>query len=206
MRYILIFGLLIMARVSHSQNYLNQKYDNQRIIFDALSRGCYNLDPNDTIYWLGALFDFTGDTLRLSGVERVTEETEYIKYWTYDNAAQICHTDGKIGAYFNGYQLWDRYGDSTNLDVFTSFQPYPYSTIFGKSNSLILPMPDQEATYMLIGTNDYQFDPTYRTEAAEGLTAVVFKISENERIEINNRWIQVINATCPWLLINCKCT
>lgn len=184
MRYLILLGLLIQAVFSHGQNYINQKYDNQRFFFDVISRGCYNLDPDDTIYWLGTLFDFTGDTLRLSGVERVTEETEYIKYWTYTNAAQICHTDGKVGAYFNGYQLWDRYGDSTNLDVFRSFLPYPYSTIFGHNNSLILPMPDQEATYMLIGTNDYQYDPIYRTEAAEGLTSVVFKMDVNGIIKI----------------------
>ena len=92
----------------------------------------------------------------------------------------------------------DRYGDSTNLDVFTSFEPYPYSTIFGNNNSLILPLPDHGGEYALIGTNDYQYEPNYFTEAAEGLTSVIFNIDANGRIKIKKIIPEFFHGKMPY--------
>jgi len=196
--YNILLVLLLYATLAPAQNYINQRYDRQRILMDALSGGCYNLDPSDTVYRIGTLFDFNDDTLRMSAIDTFTSATTEIVYSIHSNASQICHTDGKIAAYFNGRTLWDRYARKIQLDVFGAFQPFPYSSIYGYNSSVILPMPDKKDDYILIGVNDYQYDPIYRTDAPEGLSSVEFGIDSAARLHIGRVEPRLIKDKLPF--------
>ena len=56
--FLSIFFVLVFSIQLKSQDYLNQRYDRQKLILDKLTLGCVNLDPLDTLIRIGNLFDF----------------------------------------------------------------------------------------------------------------------------------------------------
>ena len=202
--FFLCFTLIYISL--NAQNYLNQKYDRQRIIMDALSGGCYNLDPNDTVYRIGTLFDFNDDTLRMQAIDTFINQNIPVKYWTYGNNAQICDTAGRIAAYFNGSQLWDRYGNAILLEVFGYFQPFPYSSKYSYNNAIILPVPDKQDEFILICVNDYQMEGLpYNSIAPEGLTSVRFKLLPDGRLSIGTIVPSILKDKLPFFGVLSAC-
>ena len=49
----ILWMLLLCPSLSFGQNYIDQKYDNQRYIVDALTSGCQNFDVTDSTIRVG---------------------------------------------------------------------------------------------------------------------------------------------------------
>ncbi len=185
MKIILLFLISIFC-INHGfgQNYIDQKYDRQRIIMDRLSSGCSNLDPNDTVIKIGTIFDFRHDSLELRVIDTLIDPDQEIKYYTLGNVSQICNEKGELLAYFNGAELWDRFGKKQILNIFYDEESKEYGSVYSFANSVILPFPEKQKTYVLINTNDFNFDPLSGVTMAEDFSAIIFKEKNDGSLEI----------------------
>ncbi len=184
MRYLIVLVLLFENSYVIAQDYIDQKYDRQIIVTDILTTGCSNIDTSDKIYRVGTLFDFNSEELKMSVLDTNRGDGQPLKYWVKTNASQIANKEGKLTAFFNGRGLWDRNANFIELPVFGSFLPNPYYSINGYSNSLILPIPSKENTYILLSVNNHKFDSIYFANPAETVTIVQFEEQSDGSLNI----------------------
>ncbi len=185
MRLIIVPLILIYnLNLASGQNFIDQKYDRQRIIMDYFASGCTNLDPNDTVIKVGTIFDFRNDTLEMRVADTINVPNQEVKYFTLGNASQICNEEGELLAYFNGAELWDRFGKKQILNIFYDEESKEYGSVFGDANSVILPFPGIEKQYILINANDFNYDPISGVTMAEDFSAVIFNEKNNGSLDI----------------------
>jgi hypothetical protein len=184
MRYLLSV-FMVLPFLVFGQDYIDQRYDRQRILMPNVGGGCYNLDPNDKIYRIGTLFDFNDDTLRMMAVDTM-RQGQPLKYYTIFNVSQICNKEGKLVAYFNGQELWDRYGNKILLEQYYSVEENSYPSRYDINGSIILPFPGRDSTYVLVSTDDHRFDNISGVTLAEDFSAVIFKERYDGLLQIMN--------------------
>ena len=185
MRLIIVPLILIYnLNLASGQNFIDQKYDRQRIIMDYFASGCTNLDPNDTVIKVGTIFDFRNDTLEMRVADTINVPNQEVKYFTLGNVSQICNEEGELLAYFNGAELWDRFGKKQILNIFYDEESKEYGSVFGDANSVILPFPGIEKQYILINANDFNYDPISGVTMAEDFSAVIFNEKNNGSLDI----------------------
>lgn len=183
-KYLFVLISICSSFLVCAQDFKDQKYDRQIIVTDKLTTGCLNLDSTDKIYRIGTLFDWNTDILLMTATDTNRLDGKPPKYWVMTTSTQISNKEGRFLAYYNGKELWDRYGEPIPLIVFGSFPPEPYESIHGYSNCLILPWPTRDSNYILLAVNNYQFDPIYFTSSGETITLIKFKESKDGKIEI----------------------
>ena len=167
-----VIYLLAASSSLSAQDYINQRYDRQRIIMPALGGACPNLDSSNHVYINGVRFDFRSDSLQMIAVDTFVSQA-IIPYYTINEAAQICNKQGQIAAYFNGGELWDRNEHKIIIDMFKyASSTMNFALAYNYNSCLILPMPLSESQYVLIGTDDYHYDRIYGVEAGKQLSAV----------------------------------
>ncbi len=185
---LIIVPLLLIVSLNHAfgQNYIDQKYDRQRIIMDRFSSGCTNLDPNDSIIKIGTIFDFREETLKISAADSIREPNQAIKFFSIANASQICNNKGNILAYFNGREIFNRFGEKQVLDIFYNEEWNEFSSLYGLNNSVILPFPEKDNSFILINANDFQVDAVEQSPMAEDFSAIIFQEDGNGKIKITD--------------------
>ena len=184
--YLLLINILIVFK-AFGQDYIDQKYDQQRILLNRGGGGCENFDTTIKEIKYGTVFDFSSDTLMLSSFE-----DERFRYYPFGfHSSQICNKSGKNIAFFNGIYLMDQFGLSTRMDVFGSFEPYPFETLNIRNSSVILPFPGIDSTYILIGTNDHQDHPNFVIPVPNVISAVTFKENNLGKLDIINEQKEV---------------
>jgi len=187
MRCFLILILFISGQVIYSQDYINQKYDRQRIIMPFLGPGCLNLDTTNHVYINGVIFDFRSDTLEQHPVDTF-EQSVGVPYYTLYEAAQICNKEGKITAYFNGGELWDRFQKKILVDIFmNAAEDQDFALAYLSNSSLIIPLPNQDSIYLLIGCTDLKMDDRYGVRAGEQISTVTFREMQDGSLKILSR-------------------
>lgn len=162
-----------------SQDYMDQRYDRQRIMRPRGGYGCYHPDTSITTIMNATMFDFTDDTLKLSGYPNSFEPAPFLY-----NGSQICNREGKNIAFYNGIDLRDQHGDLTRLDVFGSYPDNPYESIYSRNGSIILPLPGHDSIYVLIGANDFQYTPEDVVPQPNVVSSVVFEETSNGTLSI----------------------
>jgi len=187
MRCFLILILFISGQVIYSQDYINQKYDRQRIIMPFLGPGCLNLDTTNHVYINGVIFDFRSDTLEQHPVDTF-EQNVAVPYYILFEAAQICNKEGKITAYFNGGELWDRFQKKILVDIFmNAAEDQDFALAYLSNSSLIIPLPNQDSIYLLIGCTDLKMDDRYGVRAGEQISTVTFREMQDGSLKILSR-------------------
>ena len=157
-----------------AQDYIGQRYDRQRLIMPLLGPGCTNLDTANHVVINGVIFDFNADSLSVFPADTFKKNAP-VPYWTYFEGSQICNKEGKLAAYFNGVELWDRNKNAMELDVFKYAYPSkPDILIYNINGCMMLPMPQGDHEYVLLGSDDFHYDPVYGVETGEQISAVYF--------------------------------
>lgn len=165
---------MVLPFWTYGQDYIGQRYDRQRIIMGRLSGACINLVPGDDIIRRGTWFDFNDDTLRMIAVDTFHQD-QPLKYVTIFNVSQICNKEGKLVAYFNGQELWDRYGNKILLEQYYSEDEKSYPSRYDINGSIMLPFPGRDSTYVLVSTDDHRYDHISGVTLAEDFSAVIFR-------------------------------
>jgi len=192
MKSIFFFAIFLNSLNIYAQDFIDQRYDQQRVLRPSFSLGCFNLDSSNHDYKYGTLFDFSEGFLNLEAFEEPFK-SPYLLY----NNSQICNREGSQFVHFNGWDLTDRYGDTTRLNVFGEYEPYPFEDKFSSSGSLILPLPGHDSTYIVIGGNDFQYEPTYSIPAPEVISAVIFAETETGSVKIKKVIPEVFRDMFP---------
>ena len=174
-------GIFLILSINglYAQDFINQKYDNKRLMRPRASIGCFNIDTSNHIYSYGTVFDFTDGELKLISMDSLFQSA-YLQV----NNPQICNREGKIIAHFNGVHLTDQFGDTTEISVFRSYEPYIFEDVFARNGAIILPFPSVDSTYILVGLNDFQLDPSTVVPAPNVLSAVIFKETSTGSLKI----------------------
>ena len=182
------FGLIYLFYPIRAQDYINQKYDRQRILMPRFGGACGNLDTSNKFNINGVLFDFRDDTLKFFPIDTFQSFDSIIPYYSLNENAQICNKQGEITAYFNGGELWDRNENKTIIDVFKYASATQYfHPAYNFNSSLILPVPEPSNGYLLLGPDDYHYDTRYGVEAGEQLSGVYFTESPDGILTISRQ-------------------
>jgi len=166
-----------------SQDYIDQRYGRQRVVMGDLGFGCWDGDTNNLIEKTGVLFDFNSDTLKMSVVDTFVSEMTPVKFYQYTNNAQICNKEGQLTAFFNGAELWDRYGNKEFIKIFQDADS-DVPGIYWFNRSIILPFPGKDSTYFLFTPNKHKYDPVYQVKTANSISGLIFREETNGRLKI----------------------
>ncbi|MFZ1360230.1 MAG: hypothetical protein WAS28_17155, partial [Saprospiraceae bacterium] len=109
-KYLFVLISICSSFLVCAQDFKDQKYDRQIIVTDKLTTGCLNLDSTDKIYRIGTLFDWNTDILLMTATDTNRLDGKPPKYWVMTTSTQISNKEGRFLAYYNGKELWDRYG------------------------------------------------------------------------------------------------
>jgi hypothetical protein len=172
--FLLIVGVF---SIGTAQDYVNQKFDRQFILMPRLGEACDNLDTSNHVYINATLLDFNTDSLQMSPLDTFAPDKP-VPYFTINQCAEICDRQGRIAAYFNGADLWDRNKHSQPVEVFrhaSSWGPFQLSYLI--NSCLMLPIPSRENHFVIIGPTKFQYEPdtNYRAEAGTQISAAYFR-------------------------------
>jgi len=181
--FLSIFFVLVFSIQLKSQDYLNQKYDREKLILDRLTLGCLNLDPLDTLVRIGNIFNFHDDTLKVLGVDTFFKGETTLKFEYYTNCTQISNKEGNFTAFFNGGFLYDRYGNFEDLTMLKE-TVYGHRGHLGINRSLILPYVGRDSTYILLTPWNHVEDPDYEVLNPTSIAGVVFREENNGKLKV----------------------
>ena len=177
------FTIFISLISLNAQDYLNQKYDREKLIIDKLTLGCVNIDPLDTFVKIGNIFNFNDDTLEVLGVDTFFKGETTLKFEYYTNCTQISNKEGKFTAFFNGYLLYDRYGNYEELTILK--EPiFGHRGHLGVNRSMILPYPGKDSTYVLLTPWKHVEDPDFEVLNATAIAGIIFREQNDGKLKI----------------------
>ena len=194
MKFNLIAFTFFISLISlKAQDYINQKYDREKLIMDRLTLGCSNLDPLDSLVRIGNIFNFNDDTLEVLGVDTFFKGETTLKFEYYTNCTQISNKEGKFTAFFNGYLLYDRYGNYEELTMLK--EPiFGHRGHLGVNRSMILPYPDKDSTYVLFTPWKDVEDPAFEALNSTAIAGIVFRELNTGKLKILDFYPEIING------------